>query len=95
MRVLNYQEYMKEKEEFFSKHNHEYAVDTSSLRPDGTYYKSYNFSDGANWYEVAMPTFEKVEVEVKKVKVNVEVKMLRTEFFNTDTGTSSYYYEKF
>lgn len=95
MRVLNYQEYMKEKEAFFKKHNYDYSVNTSSLKPDGAYSKEYGFSDSANWSEVMMPTLESVEVEIKKVKINVEVKMLRTEFYNSDTGVSSYYYERY
>lgn len=60
----------------------------------GRYWKTYVFVDGAVWYEAMCPTYEQAEVEVKMVKITVEIKMLRTEFWSTESG-SKYYYEKF
>ena len=50
--------------------------------------KKKTFSKGFRGYETA-------EVEIKFVKVKVEVKMLRTEFWNTDNASSKFYFEKF
>lgn len=60
----------------------------------GRYWKTYVFTDGAVWYEAMCPTYEQVEVEVKMVIITVEIKMLRTEFWSTESG-SKYYYERF
>ena len=95
MATLNYQEYTTKKDAFFKKHKNDFRINTSSMDEYGRYHKDYIFEDGAVWYEDMMPTFEQATVEIKKVNVKVEVKMLRTEFYNTDDATSNYYYEKF
>lgn len=95
MRVVTYKEYEQEKMAFMKKHNYDYSIETTSMNEYGQYCKMYCFTDGANWTEVMCPTFENAEAVVRKVKVAVEVKMLRTEYYNTDASGSSYYYEKF
>lgn len=61
----------------------------------GRYYKLYNFEDGAIWFENMCPIFESFKVEVKKLEIEVEVKLLRTEFYSTEDSKSKFYYEKF
>ena len=95
MATLNYQEYTTKKNAFFEKHKYDFRVSTSPMDVYGRYCKDYIFEDGASWHEVVSPTFESATTEIKKVKINVEVKMLRTEFYNTDDATSNCYYEKF
>lgn len=92
--TVSYKQYEQERKAFFEKHDYDYRVETSQMDEYGRYYKTYMFEDGAVWYEAMSPTFEKVEVEVQLVKVTVEVKMLRTEYWSTETK-SKYYYEKF
>ena len=95
MRSVDYKTYNKEKKNFMEAHNYNYRIETSPMDSTGTYHKDYLFEDGAQWHEVMRPTFETAEVEIKKVKCQVVVKMLETEYYNTETGTSSYYYERF
>lgn len=92
--TVSYKQYEQERKAFFEKHDYDYRVETSQMDEYGRYYKTYMFEDGAVWYEAMSPTFEKAEVEVQLVKVTVEVKMLRTEYWSTETK-SKYYYEKF
>ena len=61
----------------------------------GTYHKTYACTDGAVWFEVNRPTYEKATVEVKGVKVQVEIKLFETEGWSTDNSQSIYCYEKF
>lgn len=46
----------------------------------GRYWKTYTFEDGAQWCEAMSPEYVSQEVEVKMCKMNIEVKMFRTEF---------------
>lgn len=93
--TVNYNTYNEEKKAFFKKHHNDFRCDTSSMDEYGRYWKTYTFEDGAQWCEAMSPEYVSQEVEIKMCKVNVEVKMLRTEFWNTDDASSRYYYEKF
>lgn len=93
--TVPYNEYQSIKEAFFKEHNYDFKVGTSELDEYGVYYKTYVFEDNAIWFERMSPEFIKEAVELKFTKVDVEVKMLRTEFWNTDDSTSRYCYEKF
>lgn len=94
--TVTYKEYMEDKKAFFEKHDYDYTVDTSLMDEYGRYYKTYNFSDGAQWFEAMSPVTvtKTVEVEMVKVKVDVDIKLFRTEYWNTKSG-SKYYFEKF
>lgn len=92
--AVTYKDYIEDKKAFFEKHKYDYAVQTSQMDEYGRYHKLYSFHDGAEWHEAMTPTYETVEVEIKKAPVKVEVKMLRTEYWNTETK-SKFYYEKF
>lgn len=94
MNIVNYQEFMKIKAEFFKKHD-DWSVDTSPMDEYGAYSKSYICTDGARWIENMRPVWEKVTVEVKGVKIPVSVKLFETEAYNTDNADSVFYYEKF
>ena len=61
----------------------------------GMYHKTYVFKDGAIWYETMFPEYVRQEVEIKLAKVEIEIKMFVTEFYNTDNSESKKYYEKF
>ena len=93
--TVSYNDYVNEKQVFFNKHHNDFRCETSSMDEYGRYYKTYVFADNAIWYETMSPTYEIAEVEIKLVKVQVEVKMLRTEFWNTDDANSKFYFEKF
>lgn len=93
--TVSYNDYINEKKEFFEEHCNDFKCDTSSMDEYGRYWKTYSFEDGAQWCEVMSPTYETVEVEIKFVKVKVEVKMFRTEFWRSDEIGRKFYYEKF
>lgn len=95
MKVVDYKGYEEAKRIFLECHDFDYKVDTSPMDELGTYHKKYICEDGAIFYEVMMPVWEKVTAEVHKCTVSVDVKFFRTEFWSTDDAESSYYYEKF
>ena len=93
--TVTYEQYNKDMKAFFDKHNWNYVVNTSSMDEFGRYWKTYFFDDGAQWCEAMSPSYERGTIEIKKVKICVEVKMLRTEYWTNEDATSKYYYEKF
>ena len=93
--TVNYEEYIREKMEFMKKHDHDYFTETSPMNEYGEYWKTYTFKDGAIWYEKMSSHFEQVEVVVLGAKCKVDVKLFRTEFWNTEQPTSKFYYEQF
>ena len=92
--TVNYEKYMADKKAFLRKHD-DWRVDTSSMDEYGRYTKWYICADGACFTEEMYPTWETAEAEVRGVKVTVEIKMMRTEYYSTDDANSNYYYEKF
>lgn len=93
-RTVSRDQYNEEKQRFFRKHG-ENTCHTGEMDKHSKYLKTYAFQDGAAWYEWAYPKYESVEVEVKKVMLTVTVKLLCTEYWNTDNSASKYYYEEF
>ena len=49
------------------KHGNEFDTYTSALDEYDSYFKEYIFRDDAIWYEAMRPTYESVEVEIKKM----------------------------
>lgn len=92
--TTNYDEYTKTKQAFLKKHRLD-RVDTSSMDEYGTYHKEYICEDGGIFYEVMSPSYEKATVTVKGVAVEVEVKLFKTEYWNSDNAQSKFYYEKY
>lgn len=93
--IVTYKEYMEDKQAFFQKHNYTFSEHTSSMDEYGRYYKTYAFEDGAHWFESMSPEYVKESLTIKLAPVEVEVKMFRTEYWNTEDATSKFYYEKF
>ncbi len=96
--TVNYETYTADKQAFIKKHGKgDWKVETSAMDEYGCYHKEYIFDDGAIFYEVMRPEYFKQEVEIATtmVKVEVEVKMLSTEYWSSDDAKSKKYYEKF
>jgi hypothetical protein len=97
--TLNYTEYHEIKDRFFSKHHHDFTIDTGAMDRDGKYNKVYSFSDGAQWIDVYRPVWRTIEIttEIERVPITVkqDVKLFETESWNSDDPKSIYYYEKF
>lgn len=97
--VYNYKEYHEIKDRFFSKHHHNFTIDTGAMDRDGKYNKIYSFIDGARWIDVYRPVWRTIEIttEIERVPITVkqDVKLFETESWNTDDSKSIYYYEKF
>lgn len=93
--TVTYKEYTEDKKNFFETHDYDFTTFTSQMDQYGRYYKTYNFADGAQWTEEMGPETVKKEIEVMKAKVEVEVKMFRTEYYSSDNASSKRYYEKF
>ena len=93
--TVNYKEYSNAKHTFFRRHKSDFRTQTSSLDEYDRYHKEYIFSDGAIWYEAMGPVWEKETVEVRRCPVEVEVKLFRVEFWNTDDANSNCYYEQY
>ena len=90
--MVTFEEYNKERTEFFKKHG-ECRVHDTGMRND-SYFKTYDFADGANWYELSGPVFEDVTVEVHGMKVKTTVKLFQTEYWNTEAG-SQFFYDRY
>lgn len=91
---MTYDEYMNAKTEFLKKHGRAYTVSTTPMEND-CWGKTYVLNDGAMWYESYSPVYEEIESEVHYVKVHTSVKLLRTEFWNTDNSKTYRYYERY
>lgn len=93
--MTTYQEYAEEKKAFFTKHNYSFSIQTSYMDEYGCWNKRYVFEDNAVWYEDYMPVIESGEAFIRGLKIPVEAKLLRTEYWDTDNSKSRYLYEKF
>lgn len=98
--TVSSKEYSEQKKSFFKKHNVDWKVETSQMDEYGVYYKTYVFEDGAIWYERMSPAWRSAEAEVEvvkgvKVKLQRNVKLFETEFFDSDNAGTRKYYEEF
>lgn len=82
------------KKEFLSKHHNEFKVTTQPMMND-SYVKLYECDDGATLYEVNSPSYEKAVASVHGIEVEVEIKLLKTELWNTDNSESVFFWSKY
>lgn len=93
MEIVKAKQYYERLSAFINKH--EIAkVETSSFQ-NGQWHKDYLCEDGSFGKEINRVVYEKARVEVKGLMVTVEIKLLETEWFDTDTGKSIYMYERY
>ena len=92
MNIVNYIEYDSDKVNFLN--GKDFSVKTTNF-DNGRYYKEYICNDGTIFYEVASKVYEKVNVEVKKVNMEILVELFEVEYWTSLNGTSKYYYEKY
>ena len=96
MNIVKYDEYVKAKQDFLKKHGENgWEVDTSVMDEYGQYNKTYICADEAQWIEHMRPVWVDHDIEVRGCKCKIVVKLLETEFYNSDDASSSFYYEKF
>lgn len=93
MTILTSKEYEQKKIEFLHEAD-DWRVETSPMDEYGTYVKTYVCSNGNVLTEVNRPVYETAEVEVKGIKVPVQVKLFESEMFSNKFG-SVYMYERF
>ena len=93
--IKTVKEYFDERAQFFAQHKYDYTMTTSPMDEYGRYFKTYAFADGAYWYESMGPEWDQVTVEVKRTKVKVDVKLFKTEYWNSKELTTHVCYEKF
>lgn len=97
MNIVNYQTYENDLNSFISKHSKksDLHIWTSPLT-DGEYHKEYLFEDGSGFYEINNTNYkEDVEVEVHGITIKVEIKIVKHEYWSTDTSSSKIWYEKY
>lgn len=99
MAIVTYKEYHEAKSAFLRKHD-DWKVETSSIDINGKYHKEYICSNGDIWYEVCEPSWRTATAEVEvvdgvKVTITKDVKLFRTEGWNSKNANSIIYYEKF
>ena len=92
MKIITLKELSNIQRDFVNKH--EVANVYTSQFENREYHKDYLCEDGATGTEINRIVTEEVEIEVKGVKVKVKVELWETEWFDTDTGTSVYVYQK-
>lgn len=93
MNILTNKEYEQKKIEFLREAD-EWKVETSSMDEYGRYVKTYICNNGNLLTEVNRPVYEAVDVEVKGVKLQTQVKLFESEMFS-NKWSSVYKYEKF
>ena len=92
--TVTYKEYTAEKQAFVEKHgSSDWKVSTSQMDEYGRYCKTYIFGDSAIWYELMSPETETATFTHRGIEFKQDVKMMRIEFWSTESG-SKYYYEK-
>ena len=88
--MSTFQEYMTQKADFFKKHG-ECRIHDHGMQSNDSYFKTYDFADGASWCEVSGPVFEDVTVEVHGMKVKTIVRLFKTEYWSTEAGSKFFY----
>ena len=92
---VDYNNFVKLKQSFFRKHNSDFQTTTSPMDDLGVYYKTYCFRDGTSWFERMSPEYIQTNLTVKGISIPMHVKLLKTEFWNSENAFSKYYYELF
>lgn len=92
MRIVRRAEYEEMKKSFFRRHKGDFQCDARGSSTEN-YHKTYNFKDGAIWYEVMTRDAVTERVEIKFCNVPVSVDMMKIEFWNSDESSSKVYYE--
>lgn len=93
MTILTSKEYDAKKIELLHEAN-DWKVETSPMDEYGQYVKTYICDNGNVITEVNRPVYETVDIEVKGVKMQVQVKLFESEMFSNKWG-SVYSYQKF
>ena len=93
MTILTQKEYEAKKIELLHEAD-DWKVETSPMDEYGKYVKTYICDNGNVITEVNRPIYETVDVEVKGVKTQVQVKLFESEMFSNKWG-SVFTYEKF
>ena len=93
MTILTSKEYEAKKIELLHEAN-DWKVETSPMDEYGTYVKTYICDNGNIITEVNRPVYETVDIEVKGVKTQAQVKLFESEMFSNKWG-SVFTYEKF
>lgn len=88
--TVSFDEYLSSIPEFIKNHGGIKQVITSNLK-NGIYHKEYIANDGGIFYEIN--SVEYVVTSVKEAKVTL--KMMKTEFFDSDNSISRYCYQQY
>ena len=92
MTILTSKEYSEKKTDFLR--GTDWRCDTSPMDEYGVYTKTYVCENGNVLTEVNRPVYETVQVEVKGIKCDVQVKLFESEMFTNKWG-SVFTYDKF
>lgn len=92
MKIVTMKEYYEAVGNFVNKH--EIANVSTSNIVNGDYHKTYMCEDGATGWEINRVIYETRELEVKGLNIKVSIKLLETEWFDTDNGKSIYMYNE-
>ena len=92
--TMTMKQYNDSKAAFYRKHYGERGYRERGGVEGETIRKAVCFDDGAVWNEVTEPVYETVEVEAHGLKFKVQVKLYRTEVWDTENSVSRYLYER-
>ena len=90
----SYNEYTKQKIDFFLKHSKDTGdvKEYDNFTENGVMKKEFSFSDGACWFECMDRVLETGETVIRGCKIPVKAELFRVEFWSTDNSRSQYYY---
>lgn len=93
-RTISMKQYLTDKASFYRKHYGEHGYKEQGGCEGATIRKMVLFEDGATWYEVTEPIYETVVVDVHGISVETQVKLYRTEIWDTEDQISRFLYER-
>ena len=95
MTTTTFADFDREYTAFAIKHNKKAERFEETRMDNGVIHKIVSWSDGATWWEITETEYsEEVEIEVRGVKVKVNVPLRKTEYWSTESGKSKYFFEK-
>ena len=93
MTILTAKEYETKKIKLLQESD-SWKLETGPMDEYGKYIKTYICDNGTVITEINRPVYETVDIEVKGVKTQVQVKLLESEMFSNKCG-SVFTYDKF
>lgn len=75
---------------FFDKHGNDYE-ERNSCEDTDEFYRIFFFKDGSCWCEKYTDVYEKGNTEIHGIKIEVDVKLQKVEYWSTESKIKYFY----